>query len=70
MVTVSEATLVAMSFAATSKPVHMVANPGKTQEYYLYVFVCNGRYIYAKGVIMKYIRFRLDKIPKKRVFLL
>lgn len=39
MVTVSEATLVAMSFAATSKPVHMVANPGKTQEYYLYVFV-------------------------------
>lgn len=34
----------------------------------LFVCVCKGRYIYAKGVIMKYIRFRLDKIPLKRVF--
>lgn len=32
VVTVSAATLVVMFFAATSKPVHMVAKPGHTHE--------------------------------------
>lgn len=32
VVTVSDATLVVMFFAATSKPVHMVANPGPTHK--------------------------------------
>lgn len=32
VVTVSAATLVVMFFAATSKPVHMVANPGQKHK--------------------------------------
>lgn len=32
VVTVSDATLVVIFFAATSKPVHMVANPGQRQQ--------------------------------------
>lgn len=37
VVTVSEATLVVMFFAATSKPVHMVANPGQIRETFYYI---------------------------------